>query len=134
MVFVHDLAVSLIPSRAADVDIHLAWQFDEATRCGLHIRHCIAAPTDGTGAAHTLHIGLPTWASVLAGHLRLVDVQPDALDDGSLAALLAIDHRADAEERAAAVLVPRSGKRGDLIGVPSVNGLRIVDSVSFVAQ
>jgi alkyl sulfatase BDS1-like metallo-beta-lactamase superfamily hydrolase len=89
-VFVHDLAVSLVPSLAADVDIHVAWQFDEATRCGLHIRHCVAVPTDGAGAQHTLHIDLPTWASVLAGHRPVVDVlaEGEAVVDGDADAVL----------------------------------------------
>ena len=55
----------------------MAWQFDEGTRCGLHIRHCIAAPTDGAGAAHTLHLSHAVWAAVLAGRRSLVDVLAD---------------------------------------------------------
>jgi alkyl sulfatase BDS1-like metallo-beta-lactamase superfamily hydrolase len=73
-VFVHDLAVSLVPSRAADIDIHVAWQFDDGTRCGLHIRHCVAAPTDGAGAQHTLRISHVVWAAVLGGRRLLADV------------------------------------------------------------
>lgn len=89
-VFVHDLAVSLVPSRARDVDIHVAWQFDEATRCGLHIRHCVAAPTDGAGAQHTLHISHAVWAAALAGRRSVTDAldQGDAQVDGDPEAVL----------------------------------------------
>jgi len=82
--FVHDLGVHLVPSRAVDVDVHVAWQFDDGTRCGLHIRHCVAAPTDGAGATHTLHINHSTWARVLAGHrtLEAAFADGDARVDG----------------------------------------------------
>ncbi len=72
--FVHDLGVSLVPSRAVDVAIHVAWQFDDGTRCGLHIRHCVAAPTDGVGAEHTLRLSHAVWAALLAGHHSFADV------------------------------------------------------------
>jgi alkyl sulfatase BDS1-like metallo-beta-lactamase superfamily hydrolase len=35
---------------------------------------CVAAPTDGTGTAHTLHIDRAVWAAVLAGRRPLADV------------------------------------------------------------
>lgn len=89
-VFVHDLAVSLVPSPAAGVDIDVAWMFDDGTRCGLHIRHCIAAPTDGARAAHTLHIDHAVWAAVLADRRPLADLlgEGGATVDGDPATFL----------------------------------------------
>ncbi len=79
-VFVDVLRVLLVPARAEGLDVHVAWEFDDegATagggRCGLHIRHCIAAPTNGAGAAHTLNISRSEWATILAGKRTMAEV------------------------------------------------------------
>ncbi|MEZ5259869.1 MAG: alkyl sulfatase C-terminal domain-containing protein [Ilumatobacteraceae bacterium] len=51
----------------------MAWDFGSDGTTGLYIRHCVAAPTDGTGADHTIHLSRPTWASVLAGKQTFAD-------------------------------------------------------------
>jgi alkyl sulfatase BDS1-like metallo-beta-lactamase superfamily hydrolase len=76
--FVPVLRVLLDPARAAGLDDHLAWCFDDGSRTGLHIRHQVAVPTDGAGAALQLHLSADTWASVLAGKRRF----GEALDQG----------------------------------------------------
>ena len=79
-VFVHGLRVLVVPERAGGVDIHIAWEFEGEGRTGLHIRHCIAAPTDGEGASHTIHLARSTWATILAGKQSL----DDALTSGDV--------------------------------------------------
>ncbi len=70
-VFVHGLRVLLVPERAEGVDIHVAWEFEGEGRTGLHVRHCVAAPTDGDGAVHEIHLARATWALILAGKQTL---------------------------------------------------------------
>jgi alkyl sulfatase BDS1-like metallo-beta-lactamase superfamily hydrolase len=98
--FVHGLRVLLVPERAEGVDVHVAWEFEGEVRAGLHIRHCIAAPTDGEGAGHTIHLARTTWADVLAGKRTIAEVfaVADASVDGDpgtvRAALAVFDHPA----------------------------------------
>ena len=72
-VFVHGLRVLLVPERAESLDVHVAWEFEGEGRTGLHIRHCIAAPTDGDRADHTIHLQRTTWATILAGKRTIAD-------------------------------------------------------------
>ena len=83
-VFVHTLRVILDPSRSGDRDEELAWRFTPGgEQTGLHLRHGIAAITDGTGAQLAIELDLPTWASVLAGKATL----RDAISDGRIRTL-----------------------------------------------
>jgi alkyl sulfatase BDS1-like metallo-beta-lactamase superfamily hydrolase len=72
-VFVHGLRVLLVPERAEGLDVHLTWEFEDEGRTGLHVRHCVAAPTDGEGGDHTIHLRRTTWAEVLAGKRTMAD-------------------------------------------------------------
>ncbi len=74
---VHVLRVLLVPERATGIDLHVAVELD-GERAGLHFRHHVAAPTDGSGAEATLRCTKAIWAKLLAGGA-----------DVSLAALLA---------------------------------------------
>jgi alkyl sulfatase BDS1-like metallo-beta-lactamase superfamily hydrolase len=68
-VFVHGLRVLLVPERAEGLDVHIAWEFEGEGSAGLHVRHCVAAPSDGEGAAHTIGLARTTWAAILAGQV-----------------------------------------------------------------
>lgn len=68
---VHLLRVMLDPARSEGIDVHLAWEFPGDTRTGLHIRNCVACPTDGTGATVAIACDLETVADVLTGVLTL---------------------------------------------------------------
>jgi alkyl sulfatase BDS1-like metallo-beta-lactamase superfamily hydrolase len=72
-VFVHGLRVLVVPERAEGLDVHVAWEFEGEGQTGLHVRHCIAAPTDGDGAGHTIHLSRTTWAMILAGKRTFAD-------------------------------------------------------------
>jgi alkyl sulfatase BDS1-like metallo-beta-lactamase superfamily hydrolase len=80
-VFVHVLRVLLIPERAKDLNIHVAWQFTDGTTAGLHVRNCVAVPTSGAGAAHTITISHALWAELLAEKVTFAE----ALDRGEIA-------------------------------------------------
>ncbi len=68
---VHILRVLLVPERAIDINVHLQFNFVGKQPTGLHIRNCIACPTDGKGADITVNCGIETWADILAGDLSL---------------------------------------------------------------
>lgn len=70
-VFVHTLRVLLDPSRAAGLDHHLRFEFADGSAAGLHVRRGVAAPTDGAGAEHSLHLDIETWAAILGNKLTL---------------------------------------------------------------
>jgi alkyl sulfatase BDS1-like metallo-beta-lactamase superfamily hydrolase len=63
----HLLRVLLDPGQAEDIDLHIAWNFGGAARTGLHIRNCVACPTDGEGATSVISGDLDAWANVLTG-------------------------------------------------------------------
>jgi len=77
---VHVLRVLVDPDRADGMDVRLAWRFDDGTVTGLHLRHSIACPTDGSGAEITIECSIATWASILSGRLLL----SASIEDGSV--------------------------------------------------
>ena len=89
-VFVHGLRVLVVPERAEGLDVHVAWEFAGEGQTGLHVRHCIAAPTDGDGAGHTIHVSRATWAMILAGKRTIADALEtgDASITGDASAVL----------------------------------------------
>lgn len=76
--FVRALKTIIVPERAADIDTHVAFSIGD-TVCGLHVRRGVAAPTDGTGAEHTLSLSHEAWADVISAKLTL----HDALESGA---------------------------------------------------
>ncbi len=78
---VHILRVLLAPDRAAEVDTHICFKFVDRQQTGLHIRNCIACPTDGKSAEITVDCNIEIWADILAGDLSL----SAALNDKRLA-------------------------------------------------
>jgi alkyl sulfatase BDS1-like metallo-beta-lactamase superfamily hydrolase len=83
-VFVHTLRVILDPARSGDLDEELAWRFTPGgEQTGLHLRHGIAAITDGTRAKLAIELDLPTWAAILAGKTTL----REAMGDGRVKAV-----------------------------------------------
>ena len=68
---VHLLRVLLDPVRAEGVDLHLAWRFADGSVTGLHLRNCVACPTDGSTAEHTISCDLAVWADMVTGTLTL---------------------------------------------------------------
>ncbi len=77
---VHLLRVMLDPVKAEGIELHVAWAFTDGGRTGLHVRNCIACPTDGTGATATISGERSSWADVLTGAATL----SGALEGGSL--------------------------------------------------
>ena len=74
--FVHTLRVILDPARSGDRDEELAWRFTPGgEQTGLHLRHGIAAITDGSRARIAIELALPTWARILAGKTGMSDAR-----------------------------------------------------------
>jgi len=65
------LRVLLAPERASEIDTHICFSFTDRQQTGLHIRNCIACPTDGNGSDITVECNIETWADILAGDLPL---------------------------------------------------------------
>jgi alkyl sulfatase BDS1-like metallo-beta-lactamase superfamily hydrolase len=65
------LRVLLAPERAPEIDTHICFKFADRKQIGLHIRNCIAVPTDGNGAEIKVECSIETWADILAGDLPL---------------------------------------------------------------
>lgn len=70
---VASLRVGLDPEMAAGIDAHLAFTVTDHGTHGLHVRRCVAVPTDGGGAAATLRVDRQTLAELVAGRLSLSD-------------------------------------------------------------
>jgi alkyl sulfatase BDS1-like metallo-beta-lactamase superfamily hydrolase len=64
------LRVLLEPTRAEGIDIHIAFKFSQGTT-GLHIRNCVAVPTDGTNVDNSITCELAVWADILSGSTTL---------------------------------------------------------------
>lgn len=71
--FVNVLRVLLDPERAAGRDDHVRLVFDDGTTTGLHMRRCVAVPTDGRGAQLEMQLSLATWAQILGGQQTLAE-------------------------------------------------------------
>ncbi|MSO59352.1 MAG: MBL fold metallo-hydrolase [Ilumatobacteraceae bacterium] len=97
---IHTLRVLLEPSKAQGINHHLAFHIDDET-CGLHVRNCVAVPTDGSGAQstatmsrktlHALMGGATSWTSmvadgsvVLTGDAATIDRIRLAIDNAGL--------------------------------------------------
>jgi alkyl sulfatase BDS1-like metallo-beta-lactamase superfamily hydrolase len=74
------LRVLLEPEAAVGVDTHVRWEFDDGTSAGLHVRNCVAVPTDGAGADVTVRCSPQVWAELLAGQRAL----SSCVADGSI--------------------------------------------------
>ncbi len=72
--FVHTLRVILDPAKSGNRDEELAWRFTPGgEQTGLHLRHGIAAITDGSHAQMAIELDLPTWARILGGKTRMTE-------------------------------------------------------------
>ncbi|MEI7966420.1 MAG: alkyl sulfatase dimerization domain-containing protein [Actinomycetota bacterium] len=65
------LRVLLEPTRAEGIDIHIAFNFSQGQKTGLHIRNCVAVPTDGTNVDNSITCELAVWADILSGSTTL---------------------------------------------------------------
>jgi len=65
------LRVLLEPTRAEGVDTHIAFNFSQGQKAGLHIRNCVAVPTDGSSATNSISCELAVWADILSGSTTL---------------------------------------------------------------
>jgi hypothetical protein len=81
-----------VPDRAHGIDTHLRFEFASGQVCGLHLRNCVACPTDGDGASVVVRIEPLDWGAVLSGN----DTLRAVLDAGRAAVIGSIDelHRA----------------------------------------
>jgi alkyl sulfatase BDS1-like metallo-beta-lactamase superfamily hydrolase len=68
---VHILRVMLLPERALEIDTHLGFNFTDHQSIGLHIRNCVAVPTDGNGADVSINCAQEVWADILSGDLKI---------------------------------------------------------------
>ena len=60
-----------MPERALDIDTHLGFNFTDHQSIGLHIRNCVAVPTDGNGADVSINCAHKVWADILSGDLKI---------------------------------------------------------------
>ena len=70
---VHPLRVTLDPTRCAGRDRHVVIEFPDGT-AGLHVRHGVAVPTDGSDAETVLTINRSAWADMFNGRRSLDDL------------------------------------------------------------
>jgi alkyl sulfatase BDS1-like metallo-beta-lactamase superfamily hydrolase len=74
------LRVLLIPERATRIETHIAFNFSGHKMSGLHIRNCVAVPTNGVGAEIAVNCTPEIWADIISGDLKLsVAVETNAL-------------------------------------------------------
>ena len=71
--YVHALRVLINPQLASQLDHHIAWHFASAAQTGLHVRHGVAAPTDGRGADSIITLSQETWAEILSAQTTLAE-------------------------------------------------------------
>ena len=70
---VHIMRVMLDPERCGDANRHLRVEFPDGA-AGLHVRHGVAATTDGADAEVVLTIDRRPWGDVLNGRRTIADV------------------------------------------------------------
>ena len=74
------LRVLLVPERATRIQTHIAFNFTGHKKSGLHIRNCVAVPTNGVGAEIAINCTPEIWADIISGDLKLsVAVNTNAL-------------------------------------------------------
>lgn len=69
---IHTLRVLLEPSSVEGLDHHVAFEVGNEI-AGLHVRNCVAVPTDGRGAESVVRLTRDTLLTVLSGRSRWVD-------------------------------------------------------------
>jgi len=79
---VHTLRVLLDPAKAAGVNAHAKFAIDGET-AGLHVRNCVAVPTDGAGASGTASMSRSTLLAILSGKLRWPEAKIEVSGDAS---------------------------------------------------
>lgn len=77
---IHTLRVLLDPEKVDGVNHHVAFVVGDET-AGLHVRNCVAVPTDGWGAQSMVTIVRPAFLSLLSGRGKWSEF----LNDGSIA-------------------------------------------------
>jgi len=65
------LRVLLDPDRAQGIDAQIAFEFLPGQKTGLHIRNCVAVPTNGSGTNELITCDLTVWANILSGSTTL---------------------------------------------------------------
>lgn len=79
--FVRVMRVLLDPVKAEGRNERLRFTFDDGTVVGLHMRRCVAVPTDGADADLDVSISHDAWARVFGGKLTLADAFDTGLAD-----------------------------------------------------
>ena len=82
---IHTLRVLIDPARAAGVDAHLCFEVDGEV-AGLHVRNCVAVPTDGRGAAATVVLSRTVLLAILSGKVSWPEASVVITGDASVAA------------------------------------------------
>ena len=62
----HTLRVIVDPDKIEGMNHHIAFTVGDET-CGLHIRNCVAVPTDGWGAQSLVTMARDTFMGVVSG-------------------------------------------------------------------
>ncbi len=71
---VHTLRVLIEPTKVEGIDHHVAFVIGDE-EAGLHIRHCVAVPTNGWGATSLVRMTKQTFIDVLCGKTVWSDAQ-----------------------------------------------------------
>ena len=71
------LRVLLDPEAAHGRDLRLAWDFGSGVVVGLHLRNCVAVPTDGSSASATIRCSPDVWADLLTNRAAASEVLAD---------------------------------------------------------
>ena len=79
---VHTLRVLLDPVAASGVDAHVRFVIGDEV-AGLHVRNCVAVPTDGSGATAEVRMDRQVFLSVLSGKTAWPDAAMDVTGDAA---------------------------------------------------
>ena len=90
----HQLRVLLDPDRAAGLDQHIAFDFPDAARAGLHVRNGVSVATDGLGATASVRVAYSDLVAILVGKDTLTRALAEGRaeltgDEGVIRAVLA---------------------------------------------
>lgn len=69
------LRVRVVPAEAEGIDAHLAVKVVGEPMFGMHVRRCVAVPTDGTGATARLGLDRQSLAELVSGELALEEAE-----------------------------------------------------------
>ena len=66
-----EIGYDIVSGKTEAFDIHIAFNFSQGQKTGLHIRNSVAVPTDGADATHSITCDMAVWADILSGSTTL---------------------------------------------------------------